>query len=525
MKVNTTIKAILMAALAAIAYTIPLAQAATEKEMQSDLVAMKTGYKQGDVYALTFTVNTYQGYEGEGQLILEMEPLTFNGSGNNDGYFLMTNAATPTSVYLSADDNNPRSYGSSSSIANTWLTGSWDANTQTNTYTKTPQRQQDWFYGGFSEATNGTHTTQSQTTARLQGATYTVAYDGKNTTIMMKTTDGITNKAVLQGVSLNFNDFTFEVLNDSDSSKLGHTAIATGELPTLTKVYSWDGATTGSANAWADAKWKLAAADGQNFKDVSSGTAYDVEFSKAGAAVTVNASVHAGKVDVKVDQTIAVESNATATFANTVIAADKTLTLKSASNGTINLGAVTMADAELVVDATAGSLNIVSTSDLEVATMTIGEGKQVGVSTGTVTITESLTAGAGTLNAKLVLDGATLNLNGAGENALTLGSQLGFAEGTLVALDDVTIQALEGLEIGDTLDLIKASTTLSYDKDYNGMKFGELFVRPDTLVGDYQVVADGSSFGLTKVSNVPEPTTGTLSLLALADLAARRRRK
>ncbi|MDO4817488.1 MAG: PEP-CTERM sorting domain-containing protein, partial [Akkermansia sp.] len=47
------------------------------------------------------------------------------------------------------------------------------------------------------------------------------------------------------------------------------------------------------------------------------------------------------------------------------------------------------------------------------------------------------------------------------------------------------------------------------------------------LKGDFNIVFDDEldSFGLKKFSSVPEPTTGTLSLLALAALAARRRRK
>ena len=39
------------------------------------------------------------------------------------------------------------------------------------------------------------------------------------------------------------------------------------------------------------------------------------------------------------------------------------------------------------------------------------------------------------------------------------------------------------------------------------------------------VYATETGFGLTKFSSVLEPTTGTLGLLALAVLAARRRRK
>ena len=172
---------------------------------------------------------------------------------------------------------------------------------------------------------------------------------------------------------------------------------------------------------------------------------------------------------------------------------------------------------------------------ITLADMTIGQGKQVGVyqgadivSEGTVSISDTLTAAGGTLLANLILDGATLDVNGGGDNALTLGSQFGIAGGTLVTLDDATVTALEGLQIGGTLDLVKALSPqdqLTYlSDDYDGMWFDQLFERTDNVHGDYKVYATGESFGLTKVSDVPEPTTGTLSLLALAALAARRRR-
>ena len=202
------------------------------------------------------------------------------------------------------------------------------------------------------------------------------------------------------------------------------------------------------------------------------------------------------------------------------------------------------------------TLTAVSTSTAEViiqnaptatlADMTIGAGGTVAVyqgtdavssQEGTVTITETLTAGGGTLLANLVLAGSsTLDLH-TGEGAmaaLTLGSNLAFVDGGLVILDATTLAKLDGLVMGtegNYLELVHAATgtTLAYGEDgtadYNGMWFGQLFDRPDTLIGDFKVVANGTSFGLTKVSNVPEPTTGTLSLLALMALAARRRRK
>ena len=155
---------------------------------------------------------------------------------------------------------------------------------------------------------------------------------------------------------------------------------------------------------------------------------------------------------------------------------------------------------------------------------------------GMVNIAETLTAGGGTLLANLTLVGTdghvSLDLSDItaqeGWAALTLGSQFGIAEGTLVTLDAVTISALEGLRIGDSLDLIQALSPddqLTYlNAAYDGMWFDALFERVTGVKGDYLVYATAESFGLTKVSNVPEPTTGTLSLLALMALAARRRK-
>ena len=149
---------------------------------------------------------------------------------------------------------------------------------------------------------------------------------------------------------------------------------------------------------------------------------------------------------------------------------------------------------------------------------------------GSVTITESLFAGASTLLANLEMaDGSTLNVNGGNEMALTLGSKFTIADGSHVNLDETTIAALSQLQDGEKLNLIvaKEQTELSYGGNgYNGMSYDDLFVRTEALTGAYTVYANGGAFGLMKsTSPIPEPTTGTLSLLALMALAARRRRK
>ena len=155
---------------------------------------------------------------------------------------------------------------------------------------------------------------------------------------------------------------------------------------------------------------------------------------------------------------------------------------------------------------------------------------------GTVTIKDALNAGSASMVASLMFkdgdlqDGLTplLNVNGGGDCALYLSDQFGIAEGTLVTLDPATIAALENLADGESLDLIREyflEQELTYFGDYDGMAYDQLFSREGGVLGDYTVYANAGAFGLTKGRKIPEPTTGSLGLLALAGLAARRRRK
>lgn len=150
---------------------------------------------------------------------------------------------------------------------------------------------------------------------------------------------------------------------------------------------------------------------------------------------------------------------------------------------------------------------------------------------GTVTIMETLTAGGGTLLANLEMaDGSKLDVNGGDAMALTLGSRFTIVDNALVTLDEVTLAAIAGLEnIGDKVvllqayedeDGLRALTTNLTDGDWSRTHF-DLSSITDA---DYKLFVTDTEIGLVKSSNVPEPTTGTLSLLALAALAARRRK-
>ncbi|MDO4220725.1 MAG: hypothetical protein Q4C88_01210 [Akkermansia sp.] len=201
-----------------------------------------------------------------------------------------------------------------------------------------------------------------------------------------------------------------------------------------------------------------------------------------------------------------------------------------------------------IVNATRYQLTLENAENLELKSMTIGDEATIAVYTtdetaaveGTVTITESLVAGGGTLLADLTLVGhggeqlLYWDLNGAGrENALTLGSVLTLnTETGLIQLDDTTMQQIAALGArGEFLELVlDAGTGLEYIGDgwFDGV-FSRTYTNAGgeevLLGGDYNVqLLENGNFGIVKFSNVPEPTTGTLSLLALAALAARRRK-
>ena len=214
----------------------------------------------------------------------------------------------------------------------------------------------------------------------------------------------------------------------------------------------------------------------------------------------------------------------------------------------IGTGALTLTkvdeDALKVVSTDSADLTIKGISETSLTDLSIGTGATVAVyvtdelaaTEGTVTITDTLTAGGAKLLANLTLlghDGDELlswNLNG---TQMTLGSTLTLDTASgLIQLDDATMQEIAGLTLGGYWELVvDGGTGLQYDGNewYDGV-FSRTYHNDEGLEtklgGDYNVqLLENGNFGIVKVSNVPEPTTGTLSLLALMALAARRRRK
>lgn len=143
----------------------------------------------------------------------------------------------------------------------------------------------------------------------------------------------------------------------------------------------------------------------------------------------------------------------------------------------------------------------------------------------TVTISGVLSVGGSdaTLNANLVMaSGSELALAG---NSLQLGSSLTLGG---VFLDDVTVQNILSLEVGSAITLFTGVDELildgvSYTRELE-TSASVAFGNKELADSRYRLVYNGSTGGEVSVMAVPEPTTTTLSLLALTALAARRRR-
>lgn len=184
----------------------------------------------------------------------------------------------------------------------------------------------------------------------------------------------------------------------------------------------------------------------------------------------------------------------------------------------------------------ASMAEITAGDEMELQSLELGGGSSLGlfrsadhtVSTETettLTVIDSLqVSGSGSvLNANLVMaEGSMLNLAG---NSLQLGSSLTLGG---VALDDTTVNLVKSLTVGSSLTLFTGVDELIIGSDsWTGAMTTEASAAfSNAELDGYRLVYDGAASGKVSITTaaVPEPTTATLSLLALAALAARRRR-
>lgn len=233
-------------------------------------------------------------------------------------------------------------------------------------------------------------------------------------------------------------------------------------------------------------------ADTVTFRNVSDSSYYD-GFDKYSGSVKANKLV-LDNVSVDVMATLTVEAIEVVNGSSTSVILGNTATL-----ATLTLDSDTVFGA--FKEAEARTADTVSETTISVGTLTAGTGA--------------------TLNANLKFSAdSTLNLAG----SLAMGSSVELASGMTLGLSP---EMLEKLYSGVSLELFTGVDSLKLD--------GEAITAGTTLPADdifsglstdytYEMGFNGGVVSLS-ATMVPEPTTATLSLLALAALAARRRRR
>lgn len=153
---------------------------------------------------------------------------------------------------------------------------------------------------------------------------------------------------------------------------------------------------------------------------------------------------------------------------------------------------------------------------------------------GTITVTGTLTAGEGaTLNADLVL-GTKATIDFAGTEGLHMGSSLTLQSGSKIELGDSLRDALANLTIdSDGVVLFTGVDHVTIGgQDYDdaltywaSQYFNLAGLENASDMSLHFDAEQGGTVSIRMENKTPEPATATLSLLALAALAARRKRK
>ncbi|MBR2145763.1 MAG: PEP-CTERM sorting domain-containing protein, partial [Akkermansia sp.] len=228
---------------------------------------------------------------------------------------------------------------------------------------------------------------------------------------------------------------------------------------------------------------------------------------------------------------------------------DTKLSNKLTNSSVENAGGATLTvdnDANTLtgVHATEGNVTVLNIASLELKDLEIAAQKTITAAAVVVSELAKLEAGA-TLNADLVLaSGATVKLGG----TMTLSGALELQTG--LTLSGTVLDIVEGLAEGESYTLftgvesldLKESVTLFNMRSLAAqtvetLSYGPLMDEGQVAAADYfRNLTDNSGLvlyydsgnqavSIMQTQAVPEPATATLSLLALAALAARRRRK
>ena len=335
----------------------------------------------------------------------------------------------------------------------------------------------------------------------------------------------------IKSVNLTINNGTV------NGSVIGGSKTANGKVGTAAIVIN-GGTITGNINAGGDAgsigdtsvTIKGGVINGNIVKGSATRTAgaqttVTVEGNKAKIGTNNNGSITADTVTFR-DVTASSYSDGFDKYSGTV-KADK-LTLDN-----VNVDVLATLDVKAIEMVNGSSTSVILGDTATLATLTLdsdtvfgafkaAEARTADTASETTISVGTLTAGTGaTLNANLKFSSSsTLNLAG----SLAMGSSVELASGMTLGL---SAEMLEKLYSGVSLELFTGVDSLTLD--------GKTITAGTTLPADdifsglsadytYEMGFNGGVVSLS-ATMVPEPTTATLSLLALAALAARRRRR
>lgn len=234
---------------------------------------------------------------------------------------------------------------------------------------------------------------------------------------------------------------------------------------------------------------------------------------------------------------IAVAADAKGTVKMTAKLSDSRITNDTAGT-TLTLDCAGTAVSFCEAKATEGDITFTNAGEIKLTNLTIGENCTVAAyrdaslteaqeATIIVAANRSATFEKGaTLLANLTIyNNATLTMSG----ALTMGSSLILNGGETLALIDSDIISSGSALLFDSVEALTlrglGATPLTEGRYDASSVFGSITADGQTLsVDDYDIVYHGGRVSLLDKSLAPEPATATLSLLALAALATRRRR-
>ncbi|MGN0875070.1 MAG: beta strand repeat-containing protein [Akkermansia sp.] len=266
-------------------------------------------------------------------------------------------------------------------------------------------------------------------------------------------------------------------------------------------------------------------------------------------AVTRSALKNTGSGSVEItgaveSSTISNTGSGSVTLSGTTDSATKLIS--SGSNGSLTAQGVSSLAEVKAENGGSVTLRMAAADDLTAVSLTdlvIGNGSSVSVQAsdgtdgGTANV-DNITVGQGTaLGANLTLgEGAGMSFNVAGLTGADGEAAICTLTGSLTLGLNVELHLLnlgmlkEGKSItlftgvtGFTYSGATSVATLSDDDISTGVDASRIFGNVDS--GFFTVKYVGNNVILTASTNVPEPTTSTLSLLALMGLAARRRRR